>query len=439
MPDLPFVDDAHIPVDDPAATEAIGRHEEGTTWGRWDKDRNTPGAWLAFTTDPIRNDLAWVVRFHPKHGRTVLLVHDDDASPWHMDWWGDPLLFRTGGYWWDGTTWYRPAQVWDPAGETYDRRPVTAAVTITADHLLDDNADPVGGRVLKVANIDAAAPPPVSWNDHLALWATHHGSDARPLSACVVKFSAPELAGDQLVGIPEMARIGGIAASTLRAYISRSESDIPQPRATINGRNLWARPLAEDWAEQRRRSPESVAAALATSDDDSMPIGAADVRQRFTRRFFNLLWERPDRRKSWALRHRTEASVHQVADELAWNVASGIGDITDSADLAATIRHAFLDEIAVGLELSSGEPETFYGIGTPVARMLDWLIRHDPHAARHTIGEIVGDAERRLNVPRDVSTESVRMALSLDGKLERDALHDFLDRVLPPRPTSYKL
>ncbi|MGH1552446.1 hypothetical protein ACRAWF_11055 [Streptomyces sp. L7] len=151
VPGLPMVDDTHIPIDDPAAVEAIGRHEEGGTWGRWDRDRTAEGAWLAFTTDPIRHDLAWVVRHHPEHGRTILVVRDKDASPWHSNRWGPQLLFRQGGYWWDGTNWYRPEQVWDAASERYDRRPVKAATTITAEDLLDDNAHPAGGRILKVA------------------------------------------------------------------------------------------------------------------------------------------------------------------------------------------------------------------------------------------------------------------------------------------------
>jgi hypothetical protein len=40
-----------------------------------------------------------------------------------------------------------------------------------------------------------------------------------------------------------------------------------------------------------------------------------------------------------------------------------------------------------------------------MARMLDWLIRHHPGAAQHTIGEIIGDGERRLNILRDVSAD----------------------------------
>jgi hypothetical protein len=39
--------------------------------------------------------------------------------------------------------------------------------------------------------------------------------------------SAPELTADQLIGVPEMAGIGGIAAPPPREYTSRGESDVP--------------------------------------------------------------------------------------------------------------------------------------------------------------------------------------------------------------------
>ncbi|MFF0767022.1 hypothetical protein ACFYWH_44735 [Streptomyces sp. NPDC003737] len=435
VPGLSFVDDSHIPVDDPAAIEAIGRHEEGGTWGRWDRMTGAEGSWIAFTTDSIRQDLAWVIRHHPEHGRTVLLVRDEDASPWHSSWWGPQLLFRQGGYWWDGTTWYRPDQVWDAAGERFYRRPVKAATAITAADLLDDNAHPNGGRLLKVANFDLEAPPPDTWNDHLALWASRRPADARPLSQCVVRLSAPELAADQLIGVPEMAKVGNIAASTLRAYIARNQRDVPPPQATINGRSLWARPVADDWAEERDRSPESAAAKLDSGDGD-FSIGLAELRQRLARRFFSALWERPDWRKRWALRFRTESAVHEIADNLAFSVAADTGDIINTHDLAATVRHAFLDEFASGKELdeATGDtgPTTFYGITTPVTHMLDWLIRHHPRTAHHLIGEIIGDAERRMDIPREVSADSIRTALGLDSKLPRQVRLDFLERALPP-------
>ncbi len=430
VPELPFVDDSHIPIEDPAAVEAVGRREESGTWGRCDRDGATKGAWLAFTTDPIRHDLAWLIRHHPQHGRTVLLVRDEHASAWHTNWWGPQLLYRQGGYWWDGAIWYRPDQVWDAAGERYEYRPVKSAITVSAEDLLDDNAHRDGGRLLKVANTNPDAPRPDVWNDHLAMWAAHRSSDVLPLSKCVVRLSAPELAADQLIGVPDMAKIGNIAASTLRAYISRGEGDVPPPQATVNGRSLWSRSVAEDWAEQRRRSPEGAAAALASGNDDNLPIGASDLRQRLSRLFFSVLWERPDRRKRWALRHRTEPAVHEVADELAYSVAANTNNIIDTHDLAATIRHAVLDEFATGRELDE-EIDTFYGITHTVAKMLDWLVRHHPETAQRTIAEIVGDAERRWNTPRDVSAQSIRTALSLDSTLDKQARTDWLDLVLP--------
>jgi hypothetical protein len=441
VPDLPFVDDSHIPVDDGRAIEAVGRNVGEGMWGRYDEDDN--GAWRAFTTDPIRHDLAWCVRYSPDHGRSVLLMRDGDASPMHTEWWGDPLLFRAGGYWWDGTTWYRPAQVWDAASQTYDRRPVRSALTVSAADTLDDSADPARGRLGKVANFDPDGPAPARWLDHLALWAARraeHGQGTEDLSRCVVKLTAPELAADQLLGVAEMAERGGIAASTLRAYISRGESSVPLPQAAVGGRSMWSRPVADDWAEQRRRSPEGVQASMAASDEDALSLGATDVRERFTREFFHALWERPDRRRRWVLRHRNEAAVREVADNLAWTVAVSLDRVIPTDALGATIRHAVLDEFAFGIELEGGtaglkgEKEGWFsfGITHKVVRMLDWFIRHHPNHAQHTIGEIVGEAERRLNVPRQISARTLRTTLSMDGQLDATALSEYLDRVLPP-------
>ncbi|WP_329453846.1 hypothetical protein [Streptomyces sp. NBC_01497] len=73
-----------------------------STWSRWDKDRTTSGAWLAFTTDPIRSDLVWIVDSTPTtaglsswpRGRRLLPAQQLV---------GARLLFRQGGYGWDGT------------------------------------------------------------------------------------------------------------------------------------------------------------------------------------------------------------------------------------------------------------------------------------------------------------------------------------------------
>lgn len=50
-----------------------------------------------------------------------------------------------------------------------------------------------------------------------------------------------------------------------------------------------------------------------------------------------------------------------------------------------------------------------------VAKMFDWLVRHHPRMAGHTIGEIVGDAERELL--RQATIRALRTALVMDGKL----------------------
>lgn len=440
VPGLPFVDDSHIPIEEgPDAIEAVGRGTADGMWGRCDTDRN--GGWLAFTTDPVRTDLGWSVRYHPDHGMTVLLMDDDETASLHSYWWGPQLLFRSGGYWWDGSTWYRPLQVWDGASERYEHRPVRAATTIHAADLIDDSTDPARGQILEIASFDPEAPAPQQWLDHLAKWAAVHAGhdDALPLERCMVRLAAPELAGDQLVGIPEMAELAGITPSTLRAYISRGENGIPLPQATVSGRSMWARPVVDDWSEARSKSPEGVEATMASGANDSLSRGAAKVRQRFTENFARTLWE-PAVRKRWTLRHRNEAAVRELAGELAWEVAASLNRIIPTEELGSTIRHAMLDELATGIDrhedLVANQDWEYIGIGRMVATMLGWHVRHFPHYAQTTINDIIGEAERRLDMPRQVTIRSLRTALTLDGGLDEETLEAYLKLVLPPEHTS---
>lgn len=296
----------------------------------------------------------------------------------------------------------------------------------------DGTGDPARARVLDIGEVDPDAPSSGRWLDHLALWAADREGD-ESLAGCVVKFAAPELSGDQLVGVAELAEIAGVAASTLRAYIARGEGDVPQPQATISGRNVWARPVAEEWAERRRRSADGVTAAVSRSGSGPSPApGVTDVWDRFSRSFFNRMWENPEWRKRWALRWRNEASVRKLAEDLSWDVAASIDRLVPAADLGTTISYAVLHEFS---RAQRGDPALSYGnyaITRPVTRMLDWLIRHDPPAAHHAINGIVGEAERQLNIARHQSQESLRRSLSLDGTLDKDALDAFLDRVLIP-------
>jgi hypothetical protein len=446
IPDLPFVDDTHIPLNDPAAVEAVGRNVADDMWGREDRLPHY-GGWVAFTTDPLRHDLGWLVRWHPEHGRSVILYRDGVVASAYTAFNGPGLLFRAGGYWWDGAAWYRPAQVWDAAGEEHYQRPVPAAVTITAADLLDaGDGDPSRGQVLEIGQVDPETPSAGRWLDDLALWAERHPSD-HPLAHSIVKLTAPELTGDQLVGAADVAQIAGIAASTLRAYISRGEADVPLPQATLSGRSVWSRPVAEDWAEQRQRSAAGVSAAVSVEHSGvAVAPGIAEIWSRFTRVFFAYLWDRPSLRRRWALRWRNEKAVRDIAESLGWEVAGSVDSLIPVYDLGTTVQHAVLDEFARGqhdqrqtggkalrvASVPASNDAVFYGITPQVTRMLDWLIRHHPDSARHTFGGIVGAAEQRLRIPREVSEQSLSTALSMDGKLDDDTLEEFLSRVLTP-------
>ncbi|MEU0155622.1 hypothetical protein [Micromonospora fulviviridis] len=429
VPGLPFVDDSHIPVEDPRAVEAVGRNRGDRMWGR--KDDCADGGWVAYTTDPKRTDLAWCVRWHPEHGRSVVLYRNADASGAYMTFMKTSLLFRAGGYWWDGNTWYRPSQVFDWASEEYLRRQVPAASTVTvADILTTDPGDQA--VILNIDDVDTEIGLQGPWRAHLAAWVALRNSTSRPLSRCVVQLTAPELGADQLVTVTEMAEIAGLSPSTLRAYMTRGESSIPAPQAVVGGRNMWSRVVAEEWAEQRRRSPDGAADAMAANRDNShLSVGVNDLWQQFTNTFTMQMWESPNLRKRWALRWRTEEAVREVATELGWSVAAGLDSIVPISQLARTIRGAVLDELATSHQMGGGSHD--YVIFQPVAEMLDWLVRHEPRLAARTITEIIGEAERRMGIARDAVENAIADALALDGALDSEAYDEFLERALPPR------
>jgi hypothetical protein len=433
---LPFVDDALLPLDDPDAIEAIGRGRGEGMWGRTDPCAQ---GWAAFTTDPRRTDLAWVVRWHPEHGRSVVLYLDEDASGAYTTYEEEALLFRSGGYWWDGATWYRPSQVFDASREVYVNRPAPGALTVTAADLLDSGStDPSRGVVLDIADVDLdVGGRGARWRDDLALWARQH--TGRHPAGCVVGLSAPELHAAHLLGVAELAETAGIAASTLRAYLARGESDVPVPQAVVGGRDMWSRPVAEDWAEQRRRSAEGIAEVIGDQEHPNLDRGVADLWQEFTRQFTSRLWDTTTWRKRFALRWRTKSAVEEIATDLAWNVAGGLRRIIPLSDLGHTVHDAVLYRFVYWQRITAKDPEedfdapgAFLPLGRQVAHMLDWLIRHHHSQAASTVAAIVGDAERDLKLPAALTGYSLRKAMGLDGKLDAETYNAFFDRALPP-------
>jgi predicted DNA-binding transcriptional regulator AlpA len=358
------------------------------------------------------------------------------------------LLFRAGGYWWDGTAWYRPHQVWDAVTETYVRRQAPAARTVSAaDMLATGRATPDAALTVSTSEIrpDAAVLASGVWRDHLALWAARRQADGADLARSVVTLTAPELSADQLIGVPEMARVTGIAASTLRAYLARGEADVPLPQAILGTRSSWSRPVAEEWAEQRRRSPGGLIEAITPPGHDG-PLGTAELQDQFTAAFFDLLWDFPGYRKRWAVRWRTETAVRGVAKGLSREVAAGLDRIIPFPAVAMTIEHALIEQLADGWrchlevrEIVPGLDESPAGaswesVGTlpGIGQMLGWLVRHDPQAAAHSISSAIAVAGQRYNVPRHICENTIRDALDQDSGLDHGDIRDYLTRVYTP-------
>ncbi|WP_100514057.1 helix-turn-helix transcriptional regulator [Mycobacteroides abscessus] len=452
VPDLAFVDDSHIPVNDPEALEAIGRGQGGDRWGRCDLG---PGydqpahqrQWWAATTDPDDTRLGWCVRYHPEHGRSVVLVRREDTFDLNADWsyssGPTPLLFRAGGYWWDGQDWYRPQLVMDWVAERHARRKVPDAWTHTAaDELSNcELADGVpaaaadAGLLLSVADVtrssrDGQIAPrsvPDRWGEHLRMWAAQRSPGGLPLEKCVVKLGAKELFPNQLIDAAELASRAGVSASTLRAYIARGDIDFPAAQMVFGGRNFYSRPVGDDWLEERSRSREQVAATLAASPD--LSVGQEEVRARLSGRFFSLL--RGPLRKVWRIKN--EHTTRARADELAVAVATDIDAIVPVDHLAFALKAAILNNFRECVELNSlGSGVNLY-LQMPMARLMDWYVRHFPARAGFWINDLIRDAEQDLELERSVVIDALKRSLLLDGKRAPEEYEKFLALVLPPK------
>lgn len=437
IPGLPFVYDSHIPVEDPRAVEAIGRKSESGMWGRTDPMRVRDGdvgveaGWKAFTTDATCRALAWVVRTHPRYGRSVWLVADEDAAGLYSLLEDEVVLWRAGGYWLgDDGGWHRPMQIFDLAAERYVSRAVPGSASITAAEMLADRASTTAtSAVLSVHEVDPDKPNTLSrveWEQHLEVWAASRPADGLEVDRCVVDLAAPELGASQLLNISEAAKLAGINVATLRSYLSRGENDVPAPQALVGTSLAWSRAVIDQWIESRNYTAEAAEAAVATRgfDSISMPQGIADVWEKVHYWLLGDLTDNRELRPGLLRRWRDRRTAEVVAKELSLRVAMGFEELIPTTTLAETLSDAILGEIAIQYEAESvdqGElPDVVHYTLLPwTARMLDWLIRHDPASARYalyrTMGDI-GEQPKRYGITtRESFFFMVRSGLSLDG------------------------
>lgn len=452
VPGLPFVDDEHIPIDDPAAVEAIGRHDNPGTWGRCDYNRQT-GEWAAFTTDPKNPTLGWVVRWHPEHGHSVLLYRDNDATNAYSEWFNDrPLLSRLGGYWWNGTTWYRPRQLFDWASERWARREVNRPAVITAEDLLDGTGRAEQGRLARIMQLGSEqttnelagyqlttrasnSAQVEQWRHDLALWASRRDDTSLPLSKCVVTLNAPELFDAALLGVEEFADRAEIAASTLRAYIARDEADIPVAQASDGPRKRWSKPVVEDWLEQRRRDPSKLGALLRPAadgedDDYNLTPGLRALWRRLTDAMVDQLWGDGPMRRRWSRPHRNEQAVRNLSTQLGWIAALHLDSEFPFEALTAVLE----DAVVCQLTSPTNRAERQAYFDRRVGQMLGWYIEHRPSHVTAVFGAIIGRAEREHDIPREYTVASLRSSIEMDGGFEgkADQLDEFLELVAPP-------
>ncbi|MFG3134252.1 hypothetical protein ACGFZU_42030 [Streptomyces tendae] len=441
VPGLPFINDERLLLDNPDAIERTGRNQGEGLWGRTDRLRD--GGWVAFTTETKNRDYAWAVHQHPEHGRTVLLIRDEDMSSLHHDWmYGrNGFLYRHGGYWWDGTRWYRPQQIIDRAYEGYEARAVADAVTLTAIDVLARPATSHTARVAKIADFTASDEPLPHWREHLALWAAHRTPGSRPLDQCTVDLQAPELDPAHLVDRAGLAQIAELEPDDL-PHPKYGRTDLPPPQDETAEGPRWSRPVARDWAEQHRRTngPEKLLSAT-TAFGTEQPQGLVDDHNRLTKIIADSLEDTEESKKNRLFTRPSSTRREEQAAHMAWWPAVAINDGTDGFIPLDAVRTTIIEAVLGGLaqdakDLDESKDVSLGDIRKDVVRLIDWYILREPRLTPALFGEICLDARVRLGLdPKDVG-DLLRRSLHLDSGLDRQTLSALLDLALPPSAQS---
>ncbi|MEU9488012.1 hypothetical protein AB0D83_30970 [Streptomyces decoyicus] len=442
VPGLPFINDERLPLDNPEAIERTGRNQGKGLWGR--TDSLPGGGWVAFTTEMKNRAYAWAVHQSPEHGRTVLLIRDQDMSSLHHDWMHghNGFLYRHGGYWWDGAAWHRPSQVVDRAYEGYDARLVKDAVTVTAADLLARPGAPGDARIAKIADFTAPEEPLPHWRDHLALWAASRPPGSLPLDRCVIDLRAPELEPVRFVDRAGLAQIAQLAPEDL-PHPKYGRSKLPVPQTETSEGPRWSRPVARDWAEQHRRvhGPQALLSGTTTFGTDQ-PLGLVADHQRLTKIISDSL-EDAEGRKDKRVFARGRTKHEDSAARLAWWPAVALSDDTDGFIPVAALRTTLVEAVIGGLAEDVGRAgktsRTTVSLGdirTDVVKLIDWYILREPDLTPAFFGEICLIARLRLGLdPTDVGS-LLRRSLHLDSELNGERVDALLDLALPPSAKS---
>ncbi|WP_327330542.1 hypothetical protein OG265_37325 (plasmid) [Streptomyces sp. NBC_01208] len=438
VPGLPFINDERLPLDNPDAIERTGRNQGEGLWGR--TDDLTDGGWVAFTTEPKNPAYAWAVHHHPDHGRTVLLLRDDDMSSLHHDWmYGhNGFLYRHGGYWWDGTAWHRPSQVVDHAFEGYDARPVQDALTVTAADLLTRPGTPDHAHVVKIAAFTALEKPLSDWHDHLALWAARRQRDSRPLDQCVVDLRTPELDPARFVDREGLAKIANMSSEEL-PHPERGRRDLPPAQTETPAGPLWSQPVAQDWAEQRRRThgPRALLSGRTTEFGTDQPLGLVADHNHLTKIIRDGLED--DRNDGKRRLGFAKPDLERTAATLAWWPAVALTEGPNSLIPISAVRTAVIEAVLGGLARDvnnarkRGRNEVSLGdIRRDVVALLDWYIQRKPDHTPRLFGEICLEARLRFELSSEQVGHLLQRSLYLDSALDHETINSLLDLALPP-------
>lgn len=322
------------------------------------------GYWRAYTTIPETPDLAWLVLGHPDHGVSVYLVRNDDASALYSVIPQKAVTVRHGGYWWDGTNWYRP-EVYNPARGTNDAIPVPDAEDLIGQ--------PVEGTPLDIEEINAYP----HHHDRINAWLQGRELTVPPR----LDLIAEELRADSLLTSAESAERAGIAASTFRAYLARGENDIPAPQhvSPAGGINLWAAPVIDAWVANRSRDARAVVQGVAVDPDQRLSPGIARIQEHAR----SLI-------RTHAGSGMSEATVDALASRLVGSPAA--------LEHIIPIRALLLTTVGALVEENAQYPGSF---SERYLDMLHWLILHFPEETMPHVRSLILVTQEKAHLAPD--------------------------------------